>query len=57
MSSIMGVKAVELLNDGIINRVVCFKEEKIVDFDIDEALSMKKTIEDEIIEISKILAL
>lgn len=37
----MGVRAVELLMDGKGGRVVGIKNNKIVDYDIDEALSMK----------------
>ena len=38
----MGHYAVQLLVDGVKNRVVGMKDNKIVDFDIQEALSMKK---------------
>ncbi len=42
VASQMGFHAVELLKQGIGNRVVAQKAGKIVDFDIQEALSMKK---------------
>lgn len=42
MASEMGHAAVELLKKGIGNRVVAYKENKIVDYDIYEALAMKK---------------
>lgn len=42
VASQMGFHAVELLKQGIGNRVVAQKSGKIVDFDIQEALSMKK---------------
>ena len=41
----MGYKAVELLKEGIGNRVVAMQKDEIVDFDIFEALNMKKTID------------
>lgn len=37
----MGIRSVELLMDGVGGRVVGIKNNKIVDFDIDEALAMK----------------
>ena len=46
-ASIMGAKAAELLADGATNRVVAYKNGKYVDFDIQEALQMKKNIEEE----------
>ncbi len=41
----MGYRAVELLAQGCTNRVVCFNNGAINDFDIDEALSMHKGID------------
>ena len=41
----MGYRAVELLAQGCTNRVVCFNNGQINDFDIDEALSMHKGID------------
>lgn len=46
MASRMGVRAVELLIENKANRVVAFKENKIVDYDITEALNMKKGIDE-----------
>lgn len=43
--SLMGCKAVELLKQGIGNRVVAMQKDEIVDFDIFEALNMTKTID------------
>ena len=57
MASRMGVYAVELLKNGQFNRVMACKGGRIVDYDIDEALNMKKTIDEELISIGKILAL
>lgn len=41
-ASQLAYRAVELLDGGIGNRVVGFQKDEIVDFDIQEALSMKK---------------
>lgn len=56
-ASIMGAKAVEAINKGAVNRIICMKNSKIIDVDIDEALKTKKIIDQETIELSKILAL
>jgi len=45
MASQMGSRAVDLLTQGIGTRVVGIKDNKIVDFDIFEALKMTKTID------------
>ena len=54
-ASIMGAKAVELLEDGKTNRVVAYKHGEFLDFDIQEALNMKKDIPEDQYEISKLL--
>ena len=54
-ASIMGVKAVELLEEGKTNRVVAYKHGEFLDFDIQEALNMKKDIPEDQYEISKLL--
>lgn len=56
-ASTMGAMAVELLSQGKYNRVVGYKNGEFVDFDINEALSMKKDISDFQYEISKTLAI
>ena len=45
VASQMGYRAVELLDEGIGNRVVAMQKEKILDFDIYEALNMKSGID------------
>lgn len=45
MASQMGLRAVDLLTQGIGNRVIGIRDNKIVDFDIFEALKMTKTID------------
>lgn len=53
----LGYHAVELLEQGIGNRVVGIKEDKVVDFDIDEALEMVKPFEDELYEIANAVSI
>ncbi len=48
----LGYYAVELLEKGIGNRVVGIQDNKIVDFDIQEALSMKKPFEYDLYKIA-----
>lgn len=52
VASQMGYYAVELLSQGIGNRVVGMQNNKIVDFDIQEALAMKKPFEEELYHIA-----
>lgn len=56
-ASTMGAMAVELLLAGKSNRVVGYQKGEFKDFDINEALSMKKEIPAHQYEIAKILAL
>ncbi len=44
-ASLMGYRAVELLDEGTYNRVVAIKDGNIVDYDVNEALAMHKTID------------
>ena len=52
LASMMGHKAVELLAQGIGNRVVGMKDGKIYDVDIQEALSMKKPFDERLYKIA-----
>ena len=56
-ASTMGAMAVELLCSGKTNRVVGYKNGRFVDYDIEEALSMKKEIPAHQYEIAKVLAI
>ena len=56
-ASIMGAMAVDLLVAGKSNRVVGYKHGQYVDFDIDEALGMKKGIPQYQYDVAKALAL
>lgn len=53
----MGFAAVELLKEGIGNRVVAYKLGKVVDYDIYEALNMKKGLEDNLCLLAEITAI
>lgn len=52
-----GNKAVRLLNDGIGNRVVGIRDNKIIDMDIHEAVSMKKTFNYELYETLQMISM
>jgi 6-phosphofructokinase 1 len=52
MASEMGYYAVELLEKGIGNRVVGYKEGRVYDVDIQEALSMKKPFDERLYNIA-----
>lgn len=51
-ASLMGHKAVELLKDGIGNRVIAMQHDEIVDYDIFEALNMKKSLDLDVYKIA-----
>ena len=54
-ASMMGARAAELLRDGKSNRVVAYKHGEFVDFDIQEALQMKKDIPEDQYRIASLL--
>ena len=54
-ATVMGAMAVDLLCEGKTNRVVAYKDGDFCDFDIDEALKMKKNIPDYMYYITKSL--
>lgn len=53
----LGFRAVDLLRKGIGNRVVGIQSDKLVDYDIQEALDMQKSIEKELYMIARIVSL
>ena len=57
VASEMGYYAVELLENDIGNRVVGMQQGKIVDFDIQEALSMKKPFDEKLYQISNTISI
>ena len=54
-ATVMGSMAVDLLCEGKSNRVVAYKNGDFCDFDIDEALAMKKQVPDYMYYITKSL--
>ena len=56
-ASLMGYHAIDLLDKGIYNRVVAVSGDKIVDYDVNVALSMHKTIDRDMIEIAKAISI
>ncbi len=56
-ASIMGAYAADILCAGKTNRVVGYQHGEFLDFDIEEALNMKKDIPEYVFEVSKILSL
>ena len=56
VASEMGYYAVELLEQGIGNRVVGIKDNKLVDYDIQEALSMTKEYDEKLHHIAEQIA-
>ena len=57
LASRMGVRAVELLLDGKSARVVCIKDDKIIDMEIHEALSKKKSFDKKSYQMAQILSI
>ena len=53
LASILGYKAVDLLSEGAGRRIAAYKHGQVMDFDIDEALAMTKSIDRELITISQ----
>ncbi len=57
MATKMGYAAVQLLDQGIGNRVICARGGKIIDMDIFEALNMKKTLDMNLFHIADITSI
>ncbi len=57
LASKLANKAVELLIEGKSKRVVGIKDNKIIDLDIDEALSIEKKFDEELYEMAKVLSI
>ncbi|MBQ3119038.1 MAG: 6-phosphofructokinase [Clostridia bacterium] len=56
-ASRMGVAAVDLLNQGLGNRIVAIEGDKIVDYDILEGLNMHKNLDNELVGVAEVLSL
>ena len=52
-----GIYIIDLLDKGIYNRVVAVSGDKIVDYDVNVALSMHKTIDRDMIEIANAISI
>lgn len=57
VAATMGAYAVDLLFRGATNRVICYKDGKYVDFDINEGLAMKKTIDEYQFLVSRLMSM
>ncbi|SHH45146.1 6-phosphofructokinase [Sporanaerobacter acetigenes] len=57
MASKMGNKAVDLLLQGKTERAIGIRENEIVDFDLDEALSTERVFNNEMYEMAKVLSI
>lgn len=57
MASMMGAKATELLANGIYNQIIALKGSEVVGIDIEEALETTKDIDNDMVELSRILSL
>lgn len=57
IASEMGGKAVELLLEGKQNRIVCMRDHKIVDVDIEEGLAMTKELPQQLVDLAKKLSI
>ncbi|MBQ2800478.1 MAG: 6-phosphofructokinase [Lachnospiraceae bacterium] len=55
--SVMGAFAVDLFCEGKSNRVVAYKDGKYVDFDMEEALAMKKDLPEYVYQVSRYLTI
>lgn len=53
----MGVHAIELMQAGIYNRVVAMKNDAIVDYEIEEALNMKKELDPLMLGVAKVVSI
>lgn len=56
-ASSMGFQAINLLERGIVNRVVAVSADKIVDYDINVALSMHKTIDTMLLDVASTISI
>jgi len=55
-ASVMGAYAADILAEGKSNRCVCYRDGKFVDYDIEEALNMTKTIDPYQFSVSTLLS-
>ncbi len=56
-ASEMGYHAINLIDQGKYNRIVGLRSDNLVDYPVDEALSMKKSIDNELVEMCNTISL
>ncbi|MDL2215703.1 6-phosphofructokinase [Ruminococcaceae bacterium OttesenSCG-928-N02] len=57
LASRMGYHAVNLLQKGMVNRVVCMANDAITDVDMTQALLMRKSLSPEILEVARVISI
>ena len=57
MASRMGAKAVDVIREGRVNRIISLKDNKLVDYDIKEALAMEKKLDIGMLDLAKIISI
>ncbi len=57
VASQMSYHGVKLLMDGVYNRVIGLKQDKVVDYDITEALEMTKTVDETLMDIAEAVSI
>lgn len=56
MGSMMGLHAITCISEDRLNRIIAYKDGKIIDIELEEALQMKKTIDSSELRKAKILS-
>ena len=56
-ASVMGAYASDLLAEGKTNRVVAYRDGKYVNYDIDEALAMQKSLPEYVVRVAKAMTI
>ena len=57
MASRMGAQAINVIREGKINRIVSYVGNKLVDYDIEEALAMEKKLDVNMLKLAKIISI
>lgn len=57
MASRMGAKAIDVIREGRINRIISLVDNKLVDYDIKEALDMKKKLDPNLLDVARIISI
>lgn len=56
IATTMGAHAVEIIIEGKQNRIVAFKNNKVIDLDITEGLAMEKGLDEQLYNVSKLIS-